>query len=126
MVNDVQCYDPVTDEWKKTFPLPHALGGIRACTLTVLPNFANQRNSNNTADSNGGSSQSNSNSSPAQLQDGSGNRLCGLRWLFRISLYKFSTLRKIQELLGVLFVDTGTLIPNLWVFRFRILCHKIF
>nr|XP_009858623.1 kelch-like protein 9 [Ciona intestinalis] len=41
MVDIVQCYDPEENKWMKTFSLPAALGGIRACTLTVLPNFAN-------------------------------------------------------------------------------------
>uniref|UniRef100_H2ZP05 BTB domain-containing protein n=1 Tax=Ciona savignyi TaxID=51511 RepID=H2ZP05_CIOSA len=45
MVDNVQCYDPEVDKWTKTFSLPAALGGIRACTLTVLPNFATLRNS---------------------------------------------------------------------------------
>ncbi|XP_039262688.1 kelch-like protein 9 [Styela clava] len=39
MVDIVQCYDPESDKWSKTFSLPAALGGIRACTLTVLPHF---------------------------------------------------------------------------------------
>jgi len=43
MVDIVQCYDPVEDTWAKTFSLPAALGGIRACTLTILPSFANLR-----------------------------------------------------------------------------------
>lgn len=42
MVDIVQCYDPESDQWNKTFSLPAALGGIRACTLTVLPHFTQQ------------------------------------------------------------------------------------
>lgn len=42
MVDIVQCYDPETNKWSKTFSLPAALGGIRACTLTVLPHFSLQ------------------------------------------------------------------------------------
>ena len=45
MVDIVQCYDPDNDEWTKTFCLPAALGGIRACTLTILSSFASLRGS---------------------------------------------------------------------------------
>lgn len=41
MVDIVQCYDPDADKWSKTFNLPAALGGVRACTLTVLPRLIN-------------------------------------------------------------------------------------
>jgi len=42
MVDIVQCYDPELNKWSKTFNLPAALGGVRACTLTVLPRLINQ------------------------------------------------------------------------------------
>lgn len=43
MVDIVQCYDPTEDVWSKTFCLPAALGGVRACTLTVLPRLFNRQ-----------------------------------------------------------------------------------
>ena len=43
MVDIIQQYDPEADRWFEAFKLPAALGGVRACTLSVLPNFANER-----------------------------------------------------------------------------------
>ena len=61
MVDIVQSYDPEKDVWAKTFSLPAALGGIRACTLTILSSFANTRGSS----THGGSSTTNINSAEA-------------------------------------------------------------
>ena len=43
MVDIVQCYNPIEDVWSKTFCLPAALGGVRACTLTILPRLFNRQ-----------------------------------------------------------------------------------
>ncbi|XP_076812284.1 kelch-like protein 13 isoform X2 [Clavelina lepadiformis] len=61
MVDIVQCYDPKKDKWTKTFNLPAALGGIRACTLTVLPNFANLRGNSSSSGPGNGSGNSSGN-----------------------------------------------------------------
>lgn len=54
MVDIVQCYHPEQDTWTKTFNLPAALGGVRACTLTVLPRLINPTSSSSTRQQHGG------------------------------------------------------------------------